>query len=616
MAVSEFVDAVHASRLRQDPLFSALSGHQLARLVGVVQSIELAAGEMLCKAGEPARFLYLIDAGELTLSTASGRVMALNERRCGEEAASDSPNYLCNVRAVTAVRALRVGREALLELSASVGGLRSQALLGLMGHVGGEPFTGTSAPPAKPPRPLSRLEVFGWCATVALPPLIYGLGSLTGLSVEASLFLAILSATVLMWVFTLVDEFVAPLVAIAAALIVGLVPYEVALAGFGSRTLTTLLGVYALAAVMSASGLSYRFMLWLLLRLPDTPFWHQMALLMSGYILSPIMPSSNARLSLVLPFYRDMVEGLNLPAKGRAATALMAAAFSGSVLLSPMFLTSKSANLSVFGMLPMQLQEQFQGLFWFVAAAVAAATVTLMHLVVSRLCFGRGVATGLPKTRLARQLVLLGPISGSEKTALAGFLFFLIGASTTDFHQVSPAWIAAFLLAGLLLTGLFSKKDFQQKIDWPMIFFLLSLDGLSRAITYLGLDRALGQSLGNTFDFVGGEMMLFIPLVLVVTVLLRLVLPVTAGMVVATVILLPIGQAQFINPWVVVFLTAMFSDIWFKPYQNSSYMQVVGGGFGRYYLQSDFLRYNHLMNGARVVAAYLSIPFWQMLGLV
>lgn len=610
------VSARAANRLRQEPLFSDLSGHQLARLVGDVQQVQLTAGETLFSAGARADFLYLIDAGTLTLRTAAGRSMPLHADRCGEEAAAETRHYTCTVQADTDVQALRIGREALQALAASHPGLRAQAMLGLMAHVANEPLMHAPASASLAPAPIRRQQVWGWCATMVLPPVIYTLGSAAGLTVEGALFLAILSVTVLMWVFSLVDEFIAPLLAIAAVLIVGLVPYEVALAGFASRTLTTLLGVYALAAVMSASGLSYRFMLWLLLRLPDTPFWHQMALLLSGYILSPIMPSGNARLSLVLPFYRDMVEGLKLPAKGRAATALMAATFSGSMLLSPMFLTSKSANLTAFGMLPVQLQDQFQGLFWFVAASVAAATVTLTHVMVSRLCFGRGAATGLPKDRLAYQLVLLGPMSAGEKASLTGFLFFLLGAFTSDWHHVAPAWIAAFLLVGLLLLGLFSKKDFQQKIDWPMIFFLLSLDGLSRAIAYLGLDQALSQSLGSAFDVVGGQMVLFIPLALVVTLLLRLVLPVTAGMVVATVILLPIGQAQFINPWVVVFLAAMFSDMWFMPYQSSPYLQVASSGLGRYYLEPAFLRYNHLMNLSRIAAAYLSIPFWEMLGLV
>jgi di/tricarboxylate transporter len=267
-------------------------------------------------------------------------------------------------------------------------------------------------------------------------------------------------------------------------------------------------------------------------------------------------------------------------------------------------------------MLPLQLQDQFQGLFWLVAAGVAALTVTAAHLLVMRLCFGRTAQAALPKQRLKRQLDLLGPISRPEKAALTGFLFFLVGAGTAGWHQISPAWLAAFLLAGLLLMGLLSKKDFQQKIDWPMIFFLLSLDGLSRAISYLGLDTALAHSAGNLFDFVGGRMAWFIPVALVVTLLLRLVLPITAGMIVAAVILIPIGQAQFINPWVVVFLTAMFSDIWFLPYQSSQYLQVQGSGLDRYYKHSDFLRYNHWMNLARLLAAYLSIPYWEWLGLV
>jgi di/tricarboxylate transporter len=610
------IDIDSIERLRKDLLFADLPAGQFSRLLGRVHAVEFAAGDTLYVKDTPADFLYVIEAGDLQLTTPSGRTVPLAGMRCGEEAASDLPNYAGSVSASTAVRAIRLSRAALSETAADHPALRTRALLALAGHLSGETLLKPATPKKNIPKPVPMREVAGWISVSLVPVLTYFAGTQAGLVTEAALFLAILSATVLMWLFSLADEFVPPLVAIAAVLMVGLVPSEVALAGFSSRTLTTLIGVYALASVISASGLSYRFMLWLLIRLPDTPFWHRAALLLSGYILSPIMPSGNARLSLVLPFYRDMVTGLNLPSKGKGATALMAATFSGAMLFSPMLLTSKSSNLTVFGMLPAQLQDQFQGLFWLVAAGVAALTVTLMHLLFMRVCFGRAPKGELPKQHLTRQLALLGPVSRPEKAALAGFLFFLVGAGTTDWHQIPPAWLAAFLLISLLLMGLISKKDFQQKIDWPIIFFLLSLDGLSRAISYLGLDTALARSAGNMFDFVGGQMVLFIPVALAVTLLLRLVLPITAGMVVAAVILLPIAQAQFINPWVVGFLTAMFSDMWFLPYQSSQYMQVVSSGYGRYYHEPDFLRYNHLMNLSRIAAAYLSIPYWQWLGLV
>jgi hypothetical protein len=603
------VDAI--GQLREDALFAGLSGTQIARLAGTLHPMTFAAGETLYSQDTAAEFLYVITSGVVALILPSTRRVAVNDR-CGLEVLAELPLYLSSAEATTEVTAIRIPKVALTE---QAGGLKTKAQLALMTQISGETLTLQPAK-KKAPAKVSQKDIIGWLAVIIAPPCIYAMGHVAGFSMEAALFMGVLSATVLMWLFSLVDEFVPPLVAIAAVLIIGLVPASVAMAGFSSNTLMILVCVYALAAVISSSGLSYRFMLWLLIRLPDTPFWHQAALLLSGYILSPIMPSGNARLSLVLPFYRDMFEGLDLTKHSKSATALMAATFSGAMLFSPMLLTSKSSNLTVFSMLPTQYQDEFQGLFWFVAAGVAALTVTLMHLVFSRLCFGQSAKAALPKDRLGAQLKLLGPISRAEKAALLGFLFFLIGAGTTNWHHINPAWLAAFLLAALLLMGLISKKDFQQKIDWPMIFFLLSLDGLSRTISYLRLDTALAHAAGDVFSFVNGDVGLFIPVALIVTLLIRLALPITAGMIVSTVILLPIAQAQMINPWVVVFLTAMFSDIWFMPYQSSQYLQVVSSGYGRYYLHSDFMRYNQLMNAARLVAAYLSIPYWHWLGLL
>ena len=191
----------------------------------------------------------------------------------------------------------------------------------------------------------------------------------------------------------------------------------------------------------------------------------------------------------------------------------------------------------------------------------------------------------------------------------------MVGAFTVTWHQVNPAWLAAFILVALLLTGLVSKKDFQQKIDWPMIFFLLSLDGLSRSISYLGLDTALSAAVGDRFDFVGDNLLLFIPVVLAVTLVLRLALPITAGMVVAAVVLMPVATAQDIHPWVLTFLTAMFSDMWFGRAQSSQCLQLASSGYANYIADPGFRRYNHFMNASRIVAAHASVPYWQWLGL-
>lgn len=460
-------------------------------------------------------------------------------------------------------------------------------------------------------------EILGWACVFALPPMLYVLGLASGLSVEASIFCAMLSVAVLLWVFGLVEEFVPALVVVVATLFIGLAPPQVALAGFSSPGLLLLLGVYALSAVISSSGLSYRLMLRLLLRLPDKPFWHQTTLLGMGYVLSPLVPSANTRLSLLMPIYKDMVAGLKLPAKGPAITALLAAMFGGALLFSPMMSTSKSSNIAGLNLLPTQVQAEFAGFFWLVAAGAAALLVTLAHLFVIPRLFPTTNEAPLPRAHMQEQLAALGPLKPAEWIAATGFLFFLVGCATVGWHHVKPAYLAGCVLLGLLLSGTVLRKDFQKQVDWPMIFFLLGMDSMMRVMDHLGLAQALAAASGEVFGFVGGKIGFFILASLVTTLVVRLVLPVTAGMLTSSIILLPVAAAQGIHPWICVFCAAVFSDISFFRHQGTNgILQIRAAGLFDQADERGFTRYNLLMNAARVGAVYASIPWWQWLGLL
>ncbi len=447
--------------------------------------------------------------------------------------------------------------------------------------------------------------------------MVYLLALQARFSVQASIFAALLAATVLLWVFSLIEEFVGPLVAVVGTLFVGLAPPAVALSGFSSSSLLLLVGVFALSAAISSSGLSYRLIVRLLLRLPDKPFWHQTSLLISGYALSPLMPSTNARLSLLTPVYKDMVTGLRLPSRGPATTALLAAMFGGAALFSPMMATSKSSNIAGLNFLPQQLQSEFNGIFWLVAAAVAALAVTVAHLLVIPRLFPTWDEAALPREELRQRLAAMGPLSAPEWTAAGCFVLFLVGSATVGWHHIKPPYLAGFVLLGLLVTGTLARKDFRSKLDWPQIFFLLGLDSMVRIMDYLGLQQALARSMRHYFDFIGGRVALFILVCLVVVLVVRLVLPVTAGALTAAVILLPIAVAQGINPWIVIFCAAIFSDISFFRYQGTNgILQLHSEGLLEEADQKGFTRYNMLMNAARVGAVYASIPWWIQLGLI
>lgn len=459
--------------------------------------------------------------------------------------------------------------------------------------------------------------VIGWLAVLTLPPLVYALALAGGFSVQASIFAALLAGSVLLWVFGLVDEYVGPLVAVVGTLFVGLAPPEVALSGFSSPSLLLLVGVFALSAAISSSGLSYRLILGLLLRLPDRPFWHQTSLLLSGYVLSPLVPSTNARISLLTPAYRDMAAGLRLPLRGPAITALLAAMFGGAALFSPMMATSKSSNIAAVNFLPPQLQAEFGGIFWLVAAAVAALTVTAAHMAVLPRLFPAQPEAPLPRAEIRRKLTDMGRLRPSEWAAAGSFVFFLAGIATVGWHHVKPPYLAGCVLLALLVTGTLLRKDFRSRLDWPMIFFLLGLDSMVRIMGYLGLQDALARSVRHYFDFVDGNIALFVGVCLLVTLAVRLALPVTAGALTAAVILLPIAAAQGINGWIAIFCAAIFSDISFFRYQGTNgVLQLHSDGLIDETDQRGFARYAMLMNLARVAAVYASIPWWGLLGLL
>lgn len=615
MISKEFASIV-AERISGDPLFSGASGQVLARLLGSAQLQNFAHGDVVAEAGAGADALLLVVSGGFMLSRSNGHQLGLT-RVVGEETLAGQATYLRGALAEGETVAVRIPRQALAEVVSAMPGVALAGQNALLVSLGGTDLPIQSRLVKSKDDKVSRREAWGWIFTLFSPLLILTLGASAGWGQNNTMFLAIVSATVCMWIFSLVDEYVPPLFATAAMLLVDLAPSEVVLSGFASSGLILFVGVYVLGGVMVASGLSYRFIIWLRTKLPDSPFWHGFALVISGYALSPIMSSANARLTLTMPLYRDFCSAGNIQPGTVAQTRLAAATFCGALNMSPMFLTSKSSNLIVFAMLPMQLQNEFQGLFWFVAAFVCAAIMTLGHFVLERIFFKEASLPPMPKSLVRQQLAMLGPLNAEERFVLFGLVLFLGGAMSISWHHISLPWIAGFIMVALLLYGLVSKKNFQQYVDWPMVFFLLSLQGMTSTMDYLNLVGQIKPLMDSAAALLREDVTRLILLELAVVLVVRLAFPITAGMVVSAILMMPLAAASGINPWVVGFLAAIFSDMWFFPYQSSQYAQLRSAhGKGQMFNEPLFLRYNWATCGLRIVAVFASIPYWQQLGLI
>lgn len=602
--------------LQADACFALCRSRDLARVLPHIEIMDIKAGDWIYQAGEMARFVFLVVSGEARAVSPSGIERIPSSARLGEEAASESFNYLTSARAVTDLRVLAIPRSALQQLMACTASLKSALLLSMATQLSGETLQQSSSVAFKPKKKIG-LRLAGWVLSLALPLLMLWGGRLLGLDENIVIFTAIFGATVSMWAFSLMDDYIPALFALLAILLTGLVPASVILSGFASDGFMMAMCTLALGAVVVSSGLGYRFMLNLQLRLPNKGFWHFASLFVTGTLLTPIIPTANGRIALLNPFLTDLVESLRLRPQASAATRLALASFGGISLFSAMIMTSKSVNFAVYALLSTQGQEQFQWLSWLSASIVAAIAMLALFLPLVWLATPKAEKPHLPKACVAEQLALLGKPAAREWAAIIGVIFVMVGILTTSIHHVPPMALVLTMLVGLLFTSTLNKKEFKEKVDWTFLLYLSGVTGLVGAIGYLGIDKSMGAAMPGLGELMRTQFVLFVFLLFVLVNVIRLVMPINATIVVLAAIFMPLADISGINPWVIGFIILLFSEAWFFPYQCSYYLPLQELNREQpLYNERTFLRVNAFMNLARLLAVYASLPYWKMLGLL
>ena len=601
--------------LRADAVIGRAHPPSLARLLAQVSRREFCAGAPIYTAGTHADCCYLLVHGAVTLVSPRGQQRALHEGRFGEEAGCGAHAYLTGARASADTTVLCLPRAAIQALAGANPGLRTALWMSLASHLAGEPLA-SAPPPALPAAGPQRHAAPSWCLVIALALLTLAFASHAGIDRGGVIFLGIFVTTIAMWILNLVDDYIPALFALLAPLLTGLAPVPVILSGFASDGFLMALSTLALGTVVVSSGLGYRVMLMLLRFLPTHQQWHNIGMFGTGLLLTPIIPTANGRIALLAPFYADMGGNLGLSSGGRAATRLALSCFNGTTLFSAMFITSKSVNFAVFGLLSPQNQDHFQGLAWIQAALATTLVLFAAHLAAAVFGCSNREHPHLPDERIAQQHALLGRLSQREWAGVGGVAFIMLGIVTSSLHKVQAPWISFAMLFGLLLWGTLDKKELKEKVDWTFLLYLSGITGLVAAFSHLGLDRTLGEHLPALGECMRERFGLFVLLLYALVNAMRLAAPSNATTVILATILMPLAQLNGVNEWLVGFIILVFSETWWLPYQCSYYLQLQQQGRAAApYDEKRFLALNALLNLARPLAVYASLPYWQLLGI-
>ncbi len=609
-----------ADKLQHTTVFSACTAQDLARVIPKVTIRFFQQGELLFQGGTPAENLYLLSAGSVKLVSGKRKVKEISSGFVGEEAAVNIPRYMSDGLVEIPAEVLVIPREAIKRLADTNPEVARNFYNSLLDHY----KTAEDQPEQAVADTIKRgrlsagiVKPVGWLLAMIVPASVLIFCTGTDLDWSSRIFAAIFSSVIVMWVFRLSAEFIPCILALLVLVFLGIAPVGVVLSGFTSGSFFMAMSVFGLAVVLVASGVTYRFVLVALKYFPNSRFGYTLSIFLTGFLLTPVFPSANGRVSITTPLLTDLVEALGYKPGGKAATQLAVASFSGLSLFSGAFVSSKAINFVVFGLLPPQVKEQFSWAYWAFASAVFVLVIFLLYMLFSYLMYRNDELPVLSREQLDAQLRILGPPSSKEWAAIAGVLLFFIGIATSSIHKIDTPWIGLVVLYIFLALGTLSKREFQKDINWPFLIYLGGLIGLATTMSYIGLDQWIGTKLLWMGQYMRENFMLFVFLLFILITLVRFAIPNNATVVIFATIFIPIAQISGINPWIIGFIILTLSDGWIMPYQCTYYVQFMEETrHHKIYNQNSMLVFNMLSNFIRLGAVYASIPYWRLLGIL
>jgi divalent anion:Na+ symporter, DASS family len=593
------------------PAFTVIDRRDAAHLVQYVHHKSFKSGEVIYHSDSNPNSLYYILNGEVILS--DGAELTLTNSLLGEELVIGASQYNGTAKALTDIDVLVIEFSQIKEICDKNSKFERNFAISQYNKTHANKLSYLQ--PDESENEDSISDVIGWLLTIILPCILYFTLPKFGVAYEVSLYLSAISATLVMWVFQLTHDYVPAIFAMMATLILGIAPPTTALSGFQSNGFIMALSVFSLGAVIMTSGLAYRILLYILYSVPPTPFMHNISTLLLGFLLTPTVPSFTGRAKIAADFSEHFTTVAGYKPNDKASTHLAMSSFTGINLLAPVFLSSTPINFLILGLLPVQLQQQFQWLGWLQAASVYGITVIILYILSSMLFFKSAEKPKIKKSRVSQQLHLLGKLTINEWAAIIGFLFFTIGVSTSNIHKIPTAWIGLIVIFGFLMLGFLNNQEFRSKIDWNTLFFLVGVIGISNTIKYLGSDAWVANQFSHVVVYITEHLWMSLLGLFIGLMIIRSFVPIIITNIVCVSLTVPLAYAGGINPWVVAFITLVIGNFWFMPYQNSFYGVFRENNQNKpYYDEKLFLKYNLLQTALRLIALIISIFYWRQLG--
>jgi divalent anion:Na+ symporter, DASS family len=324
-----------------------------------------------------------------------------------------------------------------------------------------------------------------------------------GLTVQAWHLFMIFAAAIAAVVVNAVPILTASVIAVAAAVLTGVLSPAKAYAGFANGTILLIVLAFLVARAVVKCGLGARLGHLVISLFGKSTLGLSYSIFLVDALIAPAFPSNTARSGVLYPLAFSLATASGATrddgSRRRVGTFLM---FSGIVSLSlssALWLTAMAANP-----LGTEVARNFGVDIAFGSWLVAASVPTLLAMVVMPLVLRaliRPEVDATPEAPAAarKALAALGPLSRDERIVLVAFVGMVVlwaAAATLNLDSTAVAFLG---LGVLLVSGVLTLNDISKEGDVLATFIWFAvLFTLSSQLNELGFMGYLGQKLAGS----------------------------------------------------------------------------------------------------------------------
>ncbi|NLK00079.1 MAG: SLC13 family permease [Clostridia bacterium] len=437
-----------------------------------------------------------------------------------------------------------------------------------------------------------------------------------GLTSESMIVLGIAIWAIINWVIRLFDEYVTCFVMAIGWYVLANVELGAIFSGFSGSTFWLLISVVGLGAAVSASGLLKRISILLLKFFKPTYVGQILAFALAGAIISPLIPSTTAKMAIMSPLALGIANELGLTKRGAGRAGLLVALWLGVNISGNFFINASFQGFMVLGLLPEASQSTYTWMNWFLRSLPWTIVMMVMFLGFILFAYKEKGANIITKDYINDRLKEAGPMTRDEKIValvMAGCLLMFILEAHIGFSSMSTAVLGFSIL---LMTKVIGAKEFQNNMMWPMMFFIGFTLGMGDVFGAVGLTDWLGHVLSPLAASLSNPYM-FVAVLALITYVVRILIPQVPSNILMITLLYPLAVQLGMDPWVAAVViygaSVVFYPLYVHPNMLIGYTQA---GADEYINVNSLLKANIAYMIINIIGFWACIPFWKMLGMM